>query len=235
MSMMRPFEDRTKVAGAPIHALLRTRWSPRAFSNGDVDHGTLRSLLEAARWAPSSFNAQPWSFIVATRDDTAAFERMLGVLMPQNVQWAKNAPVLILAVARKSLDASGRPNRYALYDVGQAVAHLTVEATARGLFAHQMGGFDAEKAREVFALPADYDAVALIALGYLGEADSLPESLQKSERAPRNRKPLAEFVFAGRWGEVAPLARGAETDEQFETETYGAGPASAPRRIEGSL
>lgn len=209
------------LVGGPIHALLRKRWSPRSFSDRPVDPATLRSLFEAARWTPSSFNAQPWSFIVATHDDAEAFNRMLAVLMPQNAQWARNAPVLVLAIARKPLDESGRPNCYAFYDVGQAVAMLTVEATTRDLFAHQMGGFDAERAQELFALPPDFEPAAVIALGYLGEPDALPEPLRKFERAPRKRKPLEEFVFAGRWGDVAPLARGADSGGESKFQTSG--------------
>ncbi len=198
-----------KPADAPIHPILRARWSPRAFANRAVDPETLRGILEAARWASSSYNAQPWSFIVASKDDAAAFNPMISVLVPQNALWAKNAPVLILAVAANALSATGQPNRHAFYDVGQAVAQLIVEATARGLVAHQIGGFDAEKAHEVFGVPADHEPVVMIALGYPGEAESLPEPLRKIESAPRTRKPLEEMVFAEHWGNAAPLVRSA--------------------------
>jgi nitroreductase len=216
-----------KPADAPIHPILRARWSPRAFLNQAVAPETLRGVLEAARWAASSRNLQPWSFIVTVKDDAAAFNQMLSVLVPQNAQWAKNVPVLILAVAANTMPANGQPNRHALYDVGQAVAQLIVEATARGLVAHQMGGFDAEKAHEVFAIPADHEPVVVIALGYLGEDESLPEPLRKIERAPRARKPLEEIVFAGRWGNPAPLAQSAEAAED-NSEMWRDSTAGAP-------
>src|SRR5829696_1208912 len=125
----------------PVHDLVRRRWSPRAFSSRAVERETLLSVLEAARWAPSSFNAQPWSFLVATQEDPAGFERMLNCLVPQNQAWAKAAPVLMIAVAKTHFEHNGKPNRHALYDTGQAVAFLTLQATALDLYVHQMAGF----------------------------------------------------------------------------------------------
>ena len=189
-----------------VHDLLRRRWSPRAFAERSVEPTKIRSVLEAARWAPSSANQQPWSFVVATKEDSAAHERLLGILMEGNVRWAHHAPVLMLVVARLYTDRDGRPSQRSLYDAGLAVANLTTQATALGLFVHQMGGFYADKAREEFAIPDGYEPVVVLALGYLGDPQTLPEDLRTRETAVRRRKPLEEFVFSGRWGHTSPLA-----------------------------
>ncbi len=190
----------------PIHDLLRRRWSPRAFSDRPVEPEKLCSLLEAARWAPSSYNEQPWAYLVATQDDPSEYARLLSVLAEGNVAWARRAPVLMLSLAKLNFERNGKPNRHAFHDVGLATANLVAQATAMGLVAHQMAGFSVEKARQLFSVPTGWEPVAAIALGYPGEADSLPESLRDRELAPRSRKPLEEFVFAGRWGRSAPLA-----------------------------
>ena len=192
----------------PIHDLLRRRWSPRAFSDRRVDPAIMRSLLEAARWAPSSYNEQPWSFIVATKDDTAEFSRLLSCLVEGNIQWAQHAPVLMVSVARLSFEDDGKPNRHAFHDVGLAVANLIVQATALGLVVHQMAGILPDKIRKLYGIPEGYEAVAGIALGYPGDPQSLPEGLRKRELAPRERKPLTEFVFSGSWGQTSPLVSG---------------------------
>jgi len=192
----------------PIHDLLRRRWSPRAFSDRRVEPDTLRSLLEAARWAPSSFNEQPWSFILATKDDPAEFGRLLSCLVDGNIQWAQHAPVLMVSVARLSFEDDGKPNRHAFHDVGLAVANLIVQATALGLVVHQMAGIFPDKIRELYGIPEGYEAVAGIALGYPGDPQSLPEGLRKRELAPRERKPMTEFVFSGRWGQTSPIVTG---------------------------
>jgi len=192
----------------PIHDLLRRRWSPRAFSDRRVDPAIMRSLLEAARWAPSSYNEQPWSFIVATKDDPVEFGRLLSCLVEGNIQWAQHAPVLMVSVARLSFEDDGKPNRHAFHDVGLAVANLIVQATALGLVVHQMAGIFPDKIRELYGIPEGYEAVAGIALGYPGDPQSLPEGLRKRELAPRERKPVTEFVFSGRWGQTSPLVSG---------------------------
>ena len=189
-----------------VHDLLRRRWSPRAFAERPVEPTTIRSVLEAARWAPSSANQQPWSFVVATKEDSAEHARLLGILMEGNVRWARHAPALILVVARLYTDRDGRTSQRSLYDAGLAVANLTTQATALGLFVHQMGGFYTDKAREAFAIPDGYEPVVELALGYLGDPESLPEDLRTRETAVRTRKPLEEFVFSGRWGQTSPLA-----------------------------
>jgi nitroreductase len=187
----------------PVHDLIRRRWSPRAFSNRPVEREKLLSVLEAARWAPSSFNGQPWSFLVATRDDSPEFERMLSCLVPQNQAWAKEAAVLMIAVAKTHFEHNGKPNRHAWYDTGQAVAFLTLQATALDLGVHQMAGFSADKARELYAIPETAEPATAVALGYTGDPNSLDDKLRERELAPGNRKPLKEFVFTRRWGEPA--------------------------------
>ncbi len=189
----------------PVHELLRRRWSPVAFSDRRVDPETIGSLLEAARWAPSSFNEQPWSFIVATKDEPAEFERLLGCLVEGNITWAKQAPVLMLSVAELNFARNQKPNRHAFHDVGLAAANLVVQATSLGLAVHQMAGILPDKAREVYGIPEDYEVVAGIALGYPGDAAKLDEKLRRREQAPRSRKPLEEFVFTDRWGKKSPL------------------------------
>jgi nitroreductase len=188
-----------------LHELIRNRWSPRAFSEKPVPPEVLRSLFEAARWAPSSNNEQPWAYLLATKEDPGNFAKMVGVLVEFNANWAKHAPVLALSVAHLTTQREGKPNRVALHDVGSATAQLTFEANARGLQVHQMAGFDAEKARQTFAIPADWEPVAAMAIGYPGNPESLPEKLRERELAPRARKPLREFVMAGSWGHTAPF------------------------------
>lgn len=180
-----------------IHELLARRWSPRSFSPLPVEMAALGRLFEAARWAPSSYNAQPWSFVVATREDAEGYNRLLSTLVDVNRQWAQQAPVLILAVAKLDYNHVARPNRHAHYDLGQAVANLTVQATALNLHVHQMGGFDPQAARELFAIPAGFEPVAVLALGY-------PETPFAGAPA-RTRKHLDEFVFSGSWGRPAAI------------------------------
>jgi len=192
---------------APIHEIISHRWSPRAFENRSLEPEKLRSLFEAARWAASSYNAQPWYFIVATKDDPENYKRILDCFVEFNQGWATNAPVLAISVAQVFFD-DGRPNRHAFHDVGQAAANIAIEATALGLQAHQMAGIIPDKAREIFGIPEGYEAVAGIALGYPGDPESLSEQLKSRETAPRSRKALDSFVFTGKWGEPAAIVRG---------------------------
>ncbi len=189
----------------PVHDLIRHRWSPRAFSDKPVESAVLASLFEAARWAPSSSNEQPWAYLVATKDNPEDFAKTLSVLVEFNAAWAKNAPVLALAVSHLKFQSNGNPNRNAFYDTGAATVLFSMEATARGLYVHQMGGFDPVKAKQVFEIPDDWEAIAAFAIGYPGETDSLSQKLQDREVAPRTRKPLTEFVMSGRWGHTSPI------------------------------
>jgi nitroreductase len=197
--------DRPALNDYPIHDLLRRRWSPRAFADRTVEPEKLRSLLEAARWAPSSFNEQPWAFIIGTKDQPEEYARVLGCLVPGNQNWAKAAPVLFLTVAHQFFDLNQKPNRHAFHDIGLAVANLTMQATAEGLVVHQMAGILPDKARAEFGIPEDWDPLTGIALGYLGDVNSLPEELRKRELAPRTRKPLKSFVFTGKWATTSPI------------------------------
>jgi nitroreductase len=189
----------------PVHELVRARWSPYGFSEEPVPDEVLRSLFEAARWAPSSFNEQPWRYIVATRGEPAEFERLLSCLVEANQAWAKAAPVLALGVAKRTFTHNGKPNKVAHHDLGLAAGSLLLEATARNILVHQMGGILPERARELYAIPDDAEALTALAIGYLGAPEDLPEDLAERDRAPRTRKPLHEFVFSGRWGRAASI------------------------------
>lgn len=199
--------DKPALNDFPIHDLLKRRWSPRAFAPRSVEPQKLASLLEAARWAPSSRNEQPWSFIVALRDDAAAFQRLAGCLVPGNVTWAQHAGALLLSVAKQKFDHNGKPNPHAWYDVGQATACLVLEAGELGLYAHQMAGYDPAKARTDCGIPEGYDPVAMIAVGYYGDISSLPENLKAGEAAARGRKSIREFAFRGTFGTPLDLPK----------------------------
>lgn len=190
----------------PIHDLLADRWSPYAFADRPVPPADLLSLFEAARWAPSSYNEQPWSYIVASKEDPDQFRRMLSCLIEWNQAWAKTAPVLTLCVVSLRFRSTGLPNRAAVHDIGLAYANLVVEATTRGLSVHQMIGIIPDKARETYAIPEGHQAWTAMALGYLGNPASLPDPFRERDLTPRRRKLLHEFVFSGKWGTPTSLA-----------------------------
>ncbi len=187
----------------PVLDVIARRWSPRAFDERPVERKKLLQLLEAARWASSCFNEQPWRFFVATRDEPARYERLLACLNERNRTWAHLAPVLMLTVAKRTFARNGNPNRHAWHDVGLAMGNLLAQATALGLYAHQMAGILPDQARALLQIPDDYDVVTGVALGYLGDPERLPEDRQEAERKPRSRKPLGELVFGGAWGQPA--------------------------------
>ncbi len=197
---------KTAATRFPAHHLIRHRWSPRAFSDKKVAPEILQSLFEAARWAPSSSNEQPWAFLVGIKGEGDTFQKILGTLVEGNQVWAKHAPVLVIAVSELAFAKSGQPNRNAFYDTGTAVSQLTTEATSRGLFVHQMAGFDPPKAVEAFAIPNGWEPISVFALGYLGDPQALPDTLREREQAPGKRKPLREFVMSGNWGNPTPFA-----------------------------
>jgi nitroreductase len=187
-------------ADYPIHDLIARRWSPRAFDRArDIEPGTLRTILEAARWAPSSFNAQPWAFLVATRDKPEEFAKMLSCLVEKNQSWARDAAALMISVAHTTFAHNGKPNRHAFHDVGHAVANLTHQALALDLYLHQMAGIYPDKVRELYHVPRDWEPVAGIAVGYLGKPDQLPEDFREKDKVRSARKPQREFVFRGDW------------------------------------
>jgi nitroreductase len=193
--MTTPLLSRTAETDAPVLEILADRWSPRAYAPDDaIDETRLASALEAARWAPSANNTQPWRFIVARRG-TEAHERIHQSLVGFNQVWAGNAAVLIAAVA-ETTDADGKSLPWSVYDLGQAVAHLSVQAHHDGLYVHQMGGFDRAAVRADFALEERFEPITVIALGPIGDASQLPEALQEREAAPRVRRPLAESLIA---------------------------------------
>jgi len=192
-------------ADYPIQELLAKRWSPYAFQDRPVPEDDLRSLFEAVRWAASSFNEQPWTYIVATKEDPEQFQQVLSCLVEFNQVWAKAAPVLALGIASLTSARNGQVNRAAVHDLGLAAGNLLVEATARGLSVHQMLGIFPDKARQVFDIPEGLEAWTALAIGYRGEPTSLPDALRERERLPRQRKPLSQFVFSGKWGSPSPL------------------------------
>jgi nitroreductase len=188
----------------PVHDLIARRYSPRAFTEQPVTPAEVLSLLEAARWAASCANEQPWRYIVAMRSDRDAFDKLLGCLVEGNRPWCQHAQVLMLSVATTGFARNGDPNAHAWHDVGQASASMAIQAAAMGLQIHQMAGFHRDKAREAFAIPAGFEPVAAIAVGYPGEPDSLPAPLAERERAARQRRSVAEIVHGATWGEKPP-------------------------------
>lgn len=186
-------------ANHPILTELADRWSPVIFSDRAVEPDKLERMFEAARWAASSGNEQPWSFVLAHKSEPELFDRLAACLLPGNA-WAKAAPTLILSVARMVTSGSTNPNRYGFHDTGMAVGNLLAQATADGLFVHQMGGFDVEKARKDLGLPENHDPVAMVAIGYYGDQSTADQALKDREKRPRARKRLDEFVFHGLWG-----------------------------------
>lgn len=199
MTLRKPAET-----AAPVHELIRNRWSPRAFDPQPVPRQAVVSIFEAARWAASASNEQPWHFIIAGREDAEAFGRALDCLVPGNQAWAKNAGLLALTIVRLTR-GNGEPYRHALHDMGLAAAQLTFQAMAAGLMVHQMAGIDRDKVRATYQVPAGYDPVTAIAIGRQADPAALPVEKQQQERAPRQRKALAEMVFAGEFGRAAPL------------------------------
>ena len=185
----------------PVHKLIASRWSPYAFSSRPIPREDLLAIFEAARWAASSFNEQPWRYIIANRNRSEDFERILGCLLDGNQAWARAAPTLALGCTRKNFSRNGRPNRVAQHDLGLASASLTFEATRRGVYVHQMAGILPEKAREVFAIPEAFECVTGLALGYRAEPDKRSRDLHVRDERARTRRPLSEFVFGAIWGE----------------------------------
>ena len=184
-----------------LHNLLADRWSPRAFdSHRIIEMDKLQSILEAARWAPSCFNDQPWRFIVCNRHtDAAAWEAATRVLTEKNQRWARHAPVIILLCSESLFGHNNNENRWAQYDTGAASMSICLQATALGLCTHQMGGFDIEAAKTAFAIPESVTPMAMLALGYQGRLEDLDPDFVEAEQQQRLRKPLDEIVFEGRW------------------------------------
>ena len=185
--------SRNAHTSTPINPVLAARWSPRSYDNtATLTPADLTPAFEAARWSPSANNSQPWRFIVGFRGDET-FNKIVPTLAGWNSAWMPNASAIIVAVAQTA-GADGTPNHYALYDLGQSVAHFSVQAQTDGLYVHQVAGTDVEALKEAFNLPAGYEAFLTIAVGKLAPADDLPEALAEREKAPRVRHELAEIV-----------------------------------------
>jgi nitroreductase len=189
----------------PVHELIARRWSPYGFADRPVSPEDLRSLFEAARWAPSSYNEQPWRYLVATKENPEEFERLLSCLVEGNQAWAKQAPVLALGCTSLRFTRNNQPNAAAIHDLGLASAGICWEATARGLFVHQMIGILPDRARQLYDIPEGVQPVTGLAIGYAADSAQLPEPLRGRDLTPRSRKPLAEFVFGGGWGRASDL------------------------------
>ena len=187
-----------------IHDLLRRRWSPRAFDDRPIEPEKLRSLFEAARWAPSSNNGQPWRFLVAVKENKAEYDRLFNCLVEGNQQWASRAPVLLLSVATVQFE-DGSVNRHAFHDTGMAAENLVIQATALGLVAHLMAGFRIDQARADCQIPEGYEPVAMMAVGYPGDPAQLSDRLRVREVQPRARKSVTEFVYSATWGQPSSL------------------------------
>ncbi len=188
-----------------LHELIAKRYSPRAFSDKKIEQEKIISLLEAARWSPSSMNEQPWRFIVGAKGEGKTYDKIYESLFELNQLWAKNAPVLILTMAKNNYEKNNHTNTHAEYDLGQAIANLTLQATALNLYVHQMGGFNSDKARELFNIPAEFKPMSVIAVGYLGDLEKLPEQLRSREKNKRERKRLSELVFDESFGHTSKL------------------------------
>lgn len=200
-------------SSSPILDVLSRRWSPKAFSGRSVEPEKLRTILEAARWAPSSHNEQPWSFALATKENPRAYNALLSCLNEPNRQWAQYAPVLLLSVAKMYYGKDRRANRHAFHDVGLATANLILQATALELYTRPMAGFSVQRAREVLGIPAGYEPVAMIALGYLPKSRDLDNPRGLLIPKNRSRKEFNEFVFEGRWNNPASFIDHRESQE----------------------
>jgi nitroreductase len=198
--------DKPAQTSQPIHPLLANRWSPCALdSDRPVPAEARLAMQEAARWAPSCYGEQPWSFVLCDRSvHPDSWRKVFDCLAEGNQEWAKNAPLLILALSSPLFDRNGRENRHFAYDCGAAVLAMVLEAERQGLRGHQIGGFDASAVRDAFQIPEPWVCLAVVAIGYPAAAAAVSEKLQERDKAPRKRKPLTENFFHGEW-KRAPL------------------------------
>ena len=192
--------DKIAPAAYPIAELIAKRWSPRAFLDKPIEEEKIMSLFEAARWAPSAYNEQPWRFLIATKEDSYLYTKMLSCLAEANQVWAKAAPLLLILVVKKDFDFNGKPNRWAMHDCGLALENLLLEAVDLGLAAHPMAGFSADLVRSGYSVPEGYEPLVAVAVGYPGQSDMLEGALREREEDPRERKELSELVFSEAWG-----------------------------------
>jgi nitroreductase len=180
-----------------VHHLITDRWSPVAFDEREVDYDQIHLLFEAAKWAPSGRNSQPWRFIFATRD-MPDYKVFLDLMSEANQVWASTAPLLVLPLAQVISIYKNRPNRLAFYETGMAVGNLLVQATAMGLMVHQLGGYDVERTKETLVIPTRYEPMAMMAIGYKGDASKLPGDVAARENKERTRMEISKFLVQGR-------------------------------------
>jgi nitroreductase len=187
--------ETTRKPTYPINPLIINRWSPRSMTGEELSDNDIMPLFEAARWAPSSFNNQPWRFIYAKRN-TEHWDRLFNLLADANKIWAKNAALLVVVISRKNFEYNEKPARTYQFDAGSAWVNLALEASSKGIVAHGMQGFDYEKSRTALGIPADFEVMAMIAIGKKGSKENLPSELQEKEK-PTDRKPLKEIIMEG--------------------------------------
>ena len=194
--------DRPAPTNIAIHDLLKRRWSPRAFDpNRPVTREQLKVLLEAGRWAPSCNGDEPWRYLIWDKGrDPQGWQKAYDCLNENNKKWVKNVPLLMLSCAGSAFEATGKPNRWTQHDTGAASVSMALQAGAMGLVIHQMGGWDADKARAAFAIPPEYTPMAMIAVGYQASPEILDDETKAKEMRPRGRKPVAERFYEGGWG-----------------------------------
>lgn len=193
-------KDKIAQTSEALNENIMKRWSPRAFRDKPVDEAILIKLFEAARWAASSFNEQPWRFVLGQKTDgNETYNKILETLVEFNQNWAQHAPVLVLVCAKNRFSHNDTPNKHCFYDAGQAVTTMALQGMEEGLYMHQMAGFDADSARKAFKVPSAYDPITVLAIGYRAEPDALPSDLQENEEKPRSRKPLEKILFKSEW------------------------------------
>ena len=182
-----------------LHELISERYSPRAFSDKPITKEQIKTILKAASLAASSYNEQPWRFIYALKSNPIAFDKMFNCIMEFNHAWAKHATALIVCVVKDNLSLNDKPNTHAWHDMGLAVGNLSIQALSMGIYVRQMGGFDSEIAKTQLSIPDGYTPTSVIALGYLGDVDQLPQHLQEREKALKELRPLDSIIFEGEW------------------------------------
>jgi len=187
-------EAKTKYA---VNELIKKRWSPRSFSDQTIPEEILFSLFEAASWAASSRNEQPWRFICGIKGNGENYDKIFSTLAEGNQKWAETAPVLVIGCAKTHFDLNNKPNFHAFHDLGQALANLFIQAISYNIYTHPMGGFDKDLTKEIFNISEAYEPVVAIAIGYLGLSENLPDDLKESEEKPRTRNDLGKILFLG--------------------------------------
>lgn len=193
-------DNKTAITQYDVIEVIRKRWSPRSFTDQGIPRDVLLRILEAGSWAPSSFNEQPWRLIVGVKGQGDTYDRLFSCVNEFNQAWCKLAPVIIFIVGKEEFSHDNSPNRTYAYDCGAAATSLSMQATADGVFVHQMAGIHLSKARKEFNIPFGFAPLTGMVMGYLGESEKLPEQMRDSEKSARSRKTLDEFVYGSVWG-----------------------------------